>query len=184
MSWEFQALRSNAEAPVIWSRHLPCRCEGCRNRIRGIPGFVCYNPLISGEYREHNVAHIKTWTLEESTEKKKNDKETRKEKAAQKAKALLSQGVAHREDHLNAPNPTAARQASIALSVFPSSGSPKEPIATSQSSSSSSSKDSLNTTENDEAFTVLYHQFDIASINSEFNFTYEDEEGPGSDIEE
>ena len=174
MCWEFQAIRSDEEVPVVWSRHLPCRCEGCRYRIRGIPGNVCYNSDISGEYRSHNVAHIKTWTLEESTEKKKSDKEARKEKSAQKAKVLLSQGVVHRENHLKAPNPTAARQAAIAVSMLSSSASPVESTATTQSSSSSLSTSQAN--ENDEAFTVLYHQFDIASINSEFNYAYEEEE--------
>ena len=76
----------NTDAPVIWSRKFPCRCENCRSRLEEIH---CSFLLGCGFSSSNDVHHKKTWTLDDTREKQATDKKDRKEKVQAKALQLV-----------------------------------------------------------------------------------------------
>ena len=87
-----ESLRAGDSEAVIWSRQYPCRCLPCRHKRRGSGDDKdddCWNLHFFAPAKKHDTSHKKTWTVEETAQKKKDSKQKRKEKAAEKAAAIL-----------------------------------------------------------------------------------------------
>ena len=88
-----EGLRAGDSEAVIWSRQCPCRCLPCRHKRLGSGDDKdddCWNLHFFAPAKKHDTSHNKkTWTVEETAQKKKDAKQKRKEKAAEKAAAIL-----------------------------------------------------------------------------------------------
>ena len=150
-----------------------CRCEGCRLRMQGDKQSQCYNPEVSGDWTKSDVSHKKTFTLDDSMEKKKAAKERRKTSSEAKAAALLSKHSALRLHPEKAANPIAAQEAAAAV-LFE--------FGTSHSTSTQASLPKTAEQEKDRAFVELYNRLGAKEIVSEFQMGYEvDDENEEND---
>ena len=87
-----EGLRAGDSEAVIWSRQCPCRCLPCRHKRLGSGDDKdddCWNLHFFAPAKKHDTSHKKTWTVEETAQKKEDAKQKRKEKAAEKAAAIL-----------------------------------------------------------------------------------------------
>jgi hypothetical protein len=114
--FEFQArfpLPGKEESPLITARRLPCRCASCRAVMLGADPLehICVILEGSGLFSSHCVAHVETFSLSETTEKKSRDKSERQRKTAEKIAALAAAAAAQRDRPELAPNPAAASEA-------------------------------------------------------------------------
>jgi len=143
--------------------------------MRGETPSQCYNPEISGEWKKSDVSHKKTFSLDDSTMKKKIAKEKRKTSSESKAAALLSRYSELRLRPQEAGNPTAA-QAAIAAVAFDLRETDSPP--TQASSSSGILREEL---ERNRVFVALYNRMD-SKESEEFKLMYEPRDS--SDTEE
>jgi hypothetical protein len=149
--------------------------------MRGEHVSQCYNPEVSGKWIKSDVSHKKTFSLDDSTMKKKIAKEKRKKSAETKAAALLSQCSELRLHPEEAGNPTAA-EAAIAAIAFELEETAFE-LGESQSTptqASSSSGNQGEETEKNRAFVTLYNRMD-SKESEEFKWMYDLHESSESD---
>jgi hypothetical protein len=75
--------------PGIFARRFPCRCIHCRNK-----DFAkCSMQAVVGVYKFHDVKLLKVFTVTETDEKRRNDKDHRQKKQAEKVLELQSKNL-------------------------------------------------------------------------------------------
>ena len=144
--------------------------------MNGERSSQCYNEEISGEWTRSDVSHKKTFNLDESNDRKRKAKETRKRKTGEKAAALLSQSAALRADPRAAGNPEAHAEA-IAAIQFDYGDRDDEPLSSAAQVRTADAR-------LDRDFAAIYMRLDSTRNDGEFRLHYDDEENYDSEDDE
>ena len=81
-----------AHEPVIYKRRGICRCPPCIDNRKGFGehfGEGCWNAVTCGDPQKHVVKHKKTYSIQATAEKRRNDKEKRDKKKAVRIRAII-----------------------------------------------------------------------------------------------